>query len=161
MHVSMRLPTLLISGLFLAACVTPSPAPLANAPVEYDAALAEELGADEYGMKSYVMVVLKTGPAEITDEDQRNEIFRGHFANIERLADAGILVFAGPFMNADDKRGLYIFNVTEIADAEALVETDPAVAAGIFVSEYTQFYGSAALMRIPDLHTRIQRTKIE
>lgn len=151
----------LISVLLLAACMTPAQTPAPDASTGYNAALAEELGADEYGMRSYVMVVLKTGPAEITDEEQRNEIFRGHFANMTRLAEAGKLVLAGPFMNAGDKRGLYIFNVAEIAEAEALVETDPAVAAGIFTPEYTQYYGSAALMHINDIHSQIQKTKIE
>jgi len=29
----------------------------------YDKALADSLGADDYGMKSYVFVILKSGPA--------------------------------------------------------------------------------------------------
>ncbi len=31
---------------------------------DFDAELAEQLGADEYGMKSYILVILKTGPNE-------------------------------------------------------------------------------------------------
>ena len=31
-------------------------------PPEYDEALATELGADDYGMKMYVMALLKAGP---------------------------------------------------------------------------------------------------
>ena len=147
--------------LVLSACVTgnaPSAAPVES---EYDAALAQELGADEYGMRSYVFVVLKTGPANITDPARRKEIFAGHFANMGTLAGEGKLVLAGPFIEGGDKRGLYIFDVTEIEDAKALVETDPAVVAGIFVAEYTKYYGSAALKKINDLHTKIQKTKIE
>jgi uncharacterized protein YciI len=127
----------------------------------FDADLALELGADEYGMRSYVFCVLKTGSADITDEDERSEIFRGHFSNMSRLAADGMLVLAGPFVDADPKRGLYIFNVTTIAEAEELVKTDPAVAAGIFDYELTQLYCSAALMKISELHGVIQKTKIE
>ena len=55
---------------------------------KYDADLAKKTGADEYGMKSYVFCILKTGPkdAEIKDKKQRDDIFAGHMANMNRLA---------------------------------------------------------------------------
>ena len=127
----------------------------------YDSELALELGADEYGMRSYVMVILKTGPADITDAERRQEIFAGHFSNMGILAKEGKLVLAGPFMDAGDKRGLYIFNVATIEEAKEIVLTDPAVAAGIFTPEFTKYYGSAALMQVNAIHTKIQKTKIE
>ena len=127
----------------------------------YDDALAQKLGADEYGMRSYVMVILKTGPANITDAERRKELFAGHFSNMGVLAEQGKLVLAGPFMDADDKRGLYIFNVATIEEAKEIVLTDPAVAAGIFTPEFTKYYGSAALMQINEVHTKIQKTKVE
>ena len=127
----------------------------------YDADLAQELGADDYGMRPYVFVVLKTGPADITDEARRNEIFAGHFANIRRLAQENKLVVAGPFIEGGDKRGLYIFNVADIADAEALVLTDPAVEAGVFTAEFTKFYGSAALLTVGETHLKIQKKAVE
>lgn len=127
----------------------------------YDADLAQALGADDYGMRPYVLVVLKTGPVEITDEARRAEIFAGHFANMKRLAEAEKLVVAGPFIDGGDKRGLYIFNVTEIADAETLVMTDPAVEAGIFTAEFTKFYGSAALLTVGETHLKIQKKAVQ
>ena len=33
----------------------------------FDAELARSVGADEHGMKSYVLVVLKTGPNKVPD----------------------------------------------------------------------------------------------
>ena len=80
---------------------------------KFDADLAKKLGADQYGMKSYVLVNLKTGPAdaEIKDEEERKKIFAGHFANMGRLAKEGKLVLAGPYSDAKPYRGLYIFNV--------------------------------------------------
>lgn len=129
----------------------------------YDPALAQSLGADDYGMRNYVFATLLTGPrdAEITDETERSELFRGHFANMGRLAKEGKLVLAGPFMEAAPKRGLYIFNVPTIAEAEALVQTDPAIAAGIFTVELDKYYGSAALMQLNDLHLQVQKLKVE
>lgn len=124
---------------------------------KFDADLATKLGADERGMRSYVLCILKTGPkdAEIQGT-KRQEIFAGHFANINRLADEGKLAVAGPFGKNDKSyRGLYIFNVATIEEAEKLVQLDPAVAAGIFVPDLTPWYGSAAMMVVSDTHKKL------
>ena len=128
---------------------------------KYNAELAKELGADEYGMRNYVFVVLKTGKTKIEDPDESREIFAGHFANMARLAKAGKLVLAGPFIEGAPKRGMYIFNVTTIKEAEDLVKTDPAVKAGVFEYELTKLYCSAALMKINEIHMSVQKTSIE
>ena len=57
-----------------------------------DADLAKRLGADERGMRQYVLVILKTGPTRMPDGDQRKAMFEGHFANIQRLTNEGKLV---------------------------------------------------------------------
>jgi uncharacterized protein YciI len=127
----------------------------------FDPELAKKLGADERGMKMYVLCILKTGPkdAEVKG-DQRKEIFEGHFANIGRLADEGKLAVAGPFGKNDKAyRGLYIFNVATIEEAEKLVMLDPAVKAGVFVPDLTLWYGSAAMMVVNDTHKRIEKPK--
>jgi uncharacterized protein YciI len=127
----------------------------------FDPDLAKRLGADERGMRMYVMCILKTGPkdAEIKG-DERKEIFAGHFANIGRLADEGKLVVAGPFAKNDRSyRGLYIFNVATIEEAEKLVVLDPAVKAGVFVPELTPWYGTAAMMVVNDTHKRLEKPK--
>jgi uncharacterized protein YciI len=131
------------------------------APPAYDAELAKKLGADERGMKMFVLCILKTGPkdAEIKGK-AREEIFAGHFANIGRLADEGKLAVAGPFGENDKSyRGLYIFNVATVEEAEKLVVLDPAVKAGVFVPELTPWYGSAAMMVVTDTHKRIEKPK--
>lgn len=127
----------------------------------YNAALAQELGADDYGMRSYVMVILKTGPNDKTliDKIKRAEIFKGHFSNMETLAADKKLVLAGPFGDPEGiRRGLYIFNVKTVEEAQKLVMTDPAVAAGIFTPEFTPYYGSAALMQVNSVHKQIAKS---
>ena len=127
----------------------------------FDPELAKRLGADERGMKMYVLCILKTGPqdAEIKG-DERKKIFAGHFENIGRLADEGKLAVAGPFGKNDKSyRGLYIFNVPTIEEAEKLVMLDPAVKAGVFVPDLTPWYGSAAMMIVPETHKKIEKPK--
>lgn len=121
----------------------------------YDAELGRSLGADDNGMRRYVLVVLKTGPNKVAAGPERDEMFKGHFANMNRLAGEGKLVLAGPFDGADGWRGLFIFAVSEIAEAQALVATDPVVVKGEMVAEYHAYYGSAALMLVRDAHARI------
>jgi uncharacterized protein YciI len=124
---------------------------------EYDAELAAKVGADDYGMKPYVMVILKTGTAEITNKEVRDKLFAGHFANMSKLAQEQKLVVAGPFSDAAPKRGLFILNVDNIEAAQALVKTDPAVVAGIFDYELSLLYSSAALMLVNDNHKKLQK----
>ena len=153
-------------GISLTACLEPVEGGTEMGKSEtvstYDSKLAAELGADEYGMRNYVLCLLKTGPmdSKITEGAERQEIFAGHFANMTKLSAEKKLVIAGPFIDDEQMRGLYIFNVATIAEAEELVQTDPAVAAGIFVPELTKYYGSAALLEINKIHKSIQKTKI-
>src|SRR6478672_12317757 len=78
----------------------------------YDAELAKRLGADERGMRNYVLAILRTGPAQITDKDERAKLFEGHFAMIKRLAGEGKLSVAGPLDDPKGEyRGIYVFNV--------------------------------------------------
>ena len=127
----------------------------------YDAQLAEELGADEFGMKSYILVILKTGPADsLIKGDMRDELFAGHFSNIRKLAAEEKLVLAGPFDDPEKvMRGLFILNVENMEDAQAIVESDPAIKAGIFTTELTKYYGSAALIQVNEIHQSITKTR--
>ena len=124
---------------------------------EYDSELAAAVGADDYGMKPYVMVILKTGTAEITDKAERDKVFEGHFSNMKKLAEAQKLLVAGPFSDSAPKRGLFILNVNNIEAAEEIVKTDPAVAAGVFDYELSLLYSSAALMLVNENHKKLQK----
>jgi uncharacterized protein YciI len=123
----------------------------------FDAALARKVGADKRGRRSYVLAILKTGPkdAEIKGKE-RDEIFKGHFANINRLASEGKLSVAGPFGKNDKTfRGLYVFNVATVEEALALVGTDPVVKSGVMIFDLIPWYGSAALMEVNRIHNTI------
>jgi hypothetical protein len=75
---------------------------------------------------------------------------------MERLADAGKLAVAGPFMqDAAGWRGLFIVAVETVEEARALTETDPVIVQGEMVAEYHRWYGSAALMQVTETHRRI------
>lgn len=127
--------------------------------VVYDAALAQELGGDERGMKQYVLVILKTGPNDASIKGkEREDIFNGHMANIGRLADEKKLAIAGPFGKNDKTyRGLFILNVSSVEEAQRLAETDPAVKAGVFIVDLIPWYGSASLMATNDIHKKISK----
>jgi uncharacterized protein len=128
---------------------------------KYDAELAKKLGGNDNGMKSYVLVILKTGPKDGDFKGkERDDIFAGHMANIGRLADEGKLAVAGPFMKNDKGyRGLYIFNTKTTEEAQKIVETDPAVKSGILVPDMTPWFGSASLMATPEIHKKITKSK--
>lgn len=113
----------------------------------YDEALAQKLGADERGMKSFFFVVLTTGTNQTKDKEFINTSFQGHMTNINRLVEEDKLIVAGPFgKNEDSFRGLFIFqNVASQAELETLLKTDPAIKNNLLNFKIYNWYGSAAL----------------
>lgn len=125
----------------------------------YDSTLARQLGADEYGMRTYVLAILKTGNAKL-NKPARDSLQAGHMKNIVRLAAEGKLAVAGPLeSNKMNYRGIYVLNVNTLDEARKLVATDPAIAAHVFDIEMYIWYGSAALVQVPQIHAGIQKTK--
>lgn len=124
----------------------------------YDSVLAKKLNADEYGMKMYVFVILKTGTNTSTDKAAKDKAFAGHMKNIQKMADEGKLAVAGPFENGGSNRGIFILNVTTFDEAKALLEGDTAVKEKYLEPEYTLWYGSASLMETPEIHKKIQKS---
>lgn len=126
----------------------------------YNKTLADSLGADDYGMKSYVLVILKTGTAKITDQARVSELFRGHMDNIGKMAKAGKLVVAGP-LGKNDKayRGIFILDVKTLDEAKALLQTDPAVKAKLLDAELYEWYGSAALPVYLPVHGQVEKIR--
>jgi len=125
----------------------------------YDPELARSVGADDYGMKNYVLVVLKTGPNRVPAGPERDEMFKGHFANMNRLSAEGKLALAGPFDGVDGWRGLFVFAVSDIEEAKKLVATDPVIIKGEMTAEYHKYYGSAALMLVREAHEKLAKKR--
>src|SRR5688572_329106 len=151
-----------MNKLFILFCLSIITTSVSNAQTknQYDSVLAKKLGADQYGMRKYVIVLLKPGPVKITDTAKRKELFEGHMKNIERLANEGKLAIAGPFLGKGPYSGIFIFSVSTVEEAKALVDTDPAVKAGVFEMEAHQWYGSAALMQVVETHEKLQKKGI-
>lgn len=151
------------SGTLLVACLLLSAFSFAQEKKEekpkYNQELATSLGADQYGMKPYTIVMLTTGSAKIEDKAKMGELMKGHMVNIGKLANEGKIIVAGPFLekNKENYRGMFIFNTKSKEEAEQWVKTDPAVQAGVFNYEIFPWYGSAALPLYLKHHNEIAK----
>ena len=125
--------------------------------LNYNEELAAQLGADEYGMSKYVLAFLKSGPNRNQDSLTAANLQQAHLANIQKLADEGKLVLAGPFMDDGQIRGIYIFNTESVEEAIQLTETDPAIKAGRLTMELHPWYGSAVLKKVNHLHKAVAK----
>ena len=126
----------------------------------YDKKLADSLGSDDYGMKSYILVILKTGTKQIDDKEIVNKIFRGHLDNISKLAEEGKLIVAGPLKKNEKKyRGIFILNVKTIEEAQELIKTDPAIKEQLLDAELFEWYGAAALSEYLKVQSKIEKYK--
>ena len=127
----------------------------------YDKTLAENLGGDDYGMKSYFFVILTTGSNTTEEKSKVAEYFRGHMENINRLVKENKLIIAGPFMkNEKSYRGLFIFNnVTSKDSLILLLETDPAIKNKLLDYEIFTWYGSAAFPTYLPYSEKIWKSK--
>ena len=123
--------------------------------IHFDSIKAKKYGADAYGMKKYILAFLKRGPNQSVDSIKKQELQRAHMQNIDRLAEEGKLVLAGPFFGNEELRGIYIFNVDNLEEAERLTQTDPSILAGVLTMELKEWYGSAALMEVNDIHNSL------
>lgn len=127
----------------------------------YDKSLAKKLGGDDYGMKSYFLVILKTGKNKTTDKELINTSFRGHMDNINRLVAKGKLIVAGPLgKNENNYRGIFILNnIKTIEEAKEILQTDLAIQNELLDYEIFTWYGSAALPEYLPFSDKIWKSK--
>jgi uncharacterized protein YciI len=76
------------------------------------------------------------------------EVFAEHFAYLESLLAAGVLVLAGPTLGAINT-GLAVLRASDEAAARAIMAADPAVAAGVVTGELRGFRVSLLAPREP------------
>lgn len=98
----------------------------------------------------YAFVFLnKKEDAQDLEKDQSEKIMQGHMANIERLANEGKLLVAGPFEGGG---GIFIFNTTSIDEARQWLSSDPGVQANRWNVEillYEPTIGSICAVKEP------------
>jgi uncharacterized protein YciI len=81
---------------------------------------------------------LKKGPNRKEGDDETPEIQElqtAHIANINRLAKLKKLVAAGPFGDDGNLRGIFVFRVASLQEAQELCATDPMIKIGRLVVE--------------------------
>jgi uncharacterized protein len=81
-------------------------------------------------MSTVYLGFLKKGPNRKEGDANNPEVQqlqKDHLANINRLAETGKLVMAGPFGDDGELRGLFVFRVSSMKEAEDLAQTDPMI----------------------------------
>jgi len=81
-------------------------------------------------METVYFGFLKRGPNRKPGDDETPEIKelqKAHLANINRLAETKKLVMAGPFGDDGDNRGIFVFRVGSLKEAQELAATDPMI----------------------------------
>jgi uncharacterized protein YciI len=86
------------------------------APVEYE--------------QAYFGILWSGKNAKPVSKEDGEKLQAGHMANINRMADFGLLKIAGPFENGGEMRGVLIFQSTDKGRIEREVAKDAAVNAG-------------------------------
>lgn len=109
-------------------------------------ARAQSVPAPPPGMEVYYLGLLYRGPAWTKGETpETRAIQEGHMANINRMADLGALVAAGPIEGDQDLRGIFVFRVKSADEARALAAQDPAIKAGRLKLELHQWWGPSGI----------------
>lgn len=100
----------------------------------------------QFDNEEYLFGLLSRGPnwtAENTPEIQK--IQEGHMANINRMAQLGKLVAAGPILNDNNLSGIFLFRGVSMDEARALAAEDPAIKAGRLKLEILPWFGSKGI----------------
>lgn len=102
-------------------------------------------------MTVYYFGLLTRGPKAATiPKEDLPALQAGHMANINRLAQEGKLLVAGPFLDDGDWRGILIFKCASLEEARALAATDPAVQAGRLQVEIRPWLTMKGSLRDPE-----------
>jgi uncharacterized protein len=121
--------------------IAQTPSPPAKAP---------DIGPGGFEMTTYYVGFLYRGAKWTPEQTAETEALqKGHLANILKLAQEGKLVVAGPFTDGGDLRGIFVFRVGSMAEAQALAESDPAVKAGRLRLEFHPWYAAKNITVTP------------
>jgi uncharacterized protein YciI len=91
----------------------------------------EENESEKPKIKQYYFVMLVKGPhRDEIDSLSLAKIQEGHMANINKMAEDGKLMIAGPFGDDGNWRGIFIFDVATEEEVKELLKNDPAIQSG-------------------------------
>lgn len=93
------------------------------------------------GLDTYLFGILKAGHVPPAPAGEAKALQQAHRRNMERMADDGLLVGAGPLLEAGDYRGIFIFKAGRRADVEKRVQDDPLIASGRLVLQLLPWWG--------------------
>lgn len=117
--------------------------PCAGAFLLFPLLLAAAAPPLESPSNEYTFAFLRLGPKRAGVQGEAlQETMRGHLANIGRLAGERKLALAGPFGAPSPEpalRGIFVFFTADVAAAEALCQSDPAIAGGVLAAEVVPF----------------------
>lgn len=112
-------------------------------------------GGGEVGTRDYALVLLRTGsPPDDLDAAAADEAFAGHFAFMDRLADEGVLLLAGPFGDeraASDLRGVFVLDERDMERAAEIAAGDPTTRLGVFRQEVVPLRTLDLLHHLPPM----------
>ena len=106
---------------------------------------ADSATPDSSSMIQYFVALLYSGPARDADDAEIQRIQVAHRNRIRELIDSGEMVLAGPFGDGGELRGLFVYDVASMAEAEALAGSDPAIQAGRLRAEIHPWWGLRSL----------------
>ena len=90
----------------------------------------------QHKLVQFQMAILKKGRAWDTMKvEERNATLKKHLANVIGLLDSGRAIIAGPFNDDTEVAGIFIFRAASADEAQAWVDGDPAVQAGLITAE--------------------------
>ena len=87
-------------------------------------------GDTTFIMKRYVFMMLDSGEVKSKDSTEAAHFQQLHMAHLNKLAENGKLILAGPFEGGGEHRGLLIFDVETVEEALKLEGEDPSVKSG-------------------------------
>ena len=91
---------------------------------------AEESPKMPEGMKTYYLVFLLKGENRSHSPEEADKIQAAHLAHLGKMYSDGKLAIAGPLLDDQDLRGICVYDVKTLEEAQKLAESDPAVKAG-------------------------------
>lgn len=95
----------------------------------------------QFDLEEYQFGLLRKGPNHGTGtKEEAEKVQAGHMANIQKMAQSGKLMAAGPMGDDGNLRGIFLFKASA-EEARAMAAEDPAIRAGRLVLDLHSWLG--------------------